>query len=254
MYNKKIFQNPELWRNYDPSELLAKRVNLVLDFMPEDVRTILDVGCGNGILSNAFPERYQITGIDYSLEALRFVLGKKIQGSSDQMPVKNQSFDMIFSSELLEHLPTELLHRTIREFQRIAKRYIFITIPNNEILERNSIKCPKCDHIFHSYGHLHSFKDEDIIKMVGADFELLLNKTLGPSVREYNKVLLHIRHNLGKRWFPATKYTVCPNCGNSVFTNLSGNLISKTCNALNIVFSRQKPYWLFMLFRRKGLV
>ncbi len=249
-YNQDLFRNSKLWNNYDISNEIKKKVQIVKQFIAPDVQSIIDIGCGNGIITNELSNDYNITGVDFSYEALHFVQCKKIQCSSDKMAIHGHSFDMVFSSELIEHLPLEMLKETISEFKRIAQKYIFITVPNNENLPKNYIKCPKCMDIFHSYGHLNSFTAQALTDIVGRDFVPVKMGYYGAIVRDYNKTLLRIRHKVANKWFQPSENTICPHCGNRTFESQKGNVISKFCNGLNNIISSQRPYWLFVLFKK----
>lgn len=251
MYNKELFHNKELWKYYDAHNHINNKADLVLNYIPEDVISIIDIGCGNGIITNNLSQKYKVLGVDLFREALKFVRCDTICSSSDKIGINDFSFDMVFSSELLEHLPEEMLKDTISEFKRIARKYIFITVPNKEFLGKNYIKCPKCQYIFHSYGHLNSFSENDILSIIGNDFKHLRTNYFGPLERDYNKFLLEIRQRFGNRWFSANEYTVCPHCGNRKFQKVKGNFISKICNGINLLISGKKHYWLFILFERR---
>lgn len=246
-----LFENPDLWDNYDESGAIEEKVKLVLNYIPDDVNSIIDIGCGNGIITNKLAEKYSVMGVDASEQALKFVKTKKLCSSSAEIKVEDYAFDLVFSSELLEHLPTNILKKTICEFKRISKKYIFITVPNNEFLQKTFIKCDKCHHIFHAYGHLNSFKEAQLIDLVGDDFIHLKTDHFGPNIKKYNSILLKIRQIFANRWFPPNQYSICPKCGNTDFSKKKGNIISKICNGLNLVISGKKYYWLFILFEKK---
>jgi len=250
LYNNLYFENSELWDNYDISGLLKEKVKFVLNYIPDDVSSIIDIGCGNGIITNQLAERYFVMGVDASKEALSFVKTKKLHSSSAKINVDDHSFDLVFSSELLEHLPENNLVETVNEFKRINKKYIFITVPNNEMLSKTFIKCDKCNHTFHAYGHLNSFNETDILKLIGKNYFHLKTDYFGPRIKGYNKLLLKIRHEFANRWFKANEYSICPNCGNTEFPTKKGNILSKFCNGLNFMISGKKYYWLFILFER----
>lgn len=40
------------WENYDPEKQADLRIAKLLALFPSDVQTILDAGCGNGIITN----------------------------------------------------------------------------------------------------------------------------------------------------------------------------------------------------------
>lgn len=251
-YNQRIFENTELWENYDTAGEIRAKIPLIMEKIPAGVQSIIDIGCGNGDITNHFPEQYRVLGVDLFEEALRHVTREKIRCSCDDIaPVKDGEFDMVFSSELIEHLPSEMLQRTLGEFRRIARKYIFISVPYREQLPYYHIKCPDCNTIFHAYGHLNSFTVEKIDRMLGDEFRVIWQTTLGKRVREYNPLLLRWRHNLAGKYFAPSKYTVCPACENRTFPEHRGNLLSKVFNGLNLVVpARKKDYWLMGLFER----
>ncbi|MBK8628516.1 MAG: hypothetical protein IPN86_24085 [Saprospiraceae bacterium] len=42
---------------------------------------------------------------------------------------------MALSSEVLEHLPEEIYNSTTKELSRISKKYILISVPNDESIQ-----------------------------------------------------------------------------------------------------------------------
>src|SRR6185295_15492569 len=119
------------WEERDTSadpNVVAK-AEVILRMAPEDARTVLDVGCGDGYLTRRLATRFEVTGVDRSAVALARVGLPTIQASADALPLPDRSFDMVFSSEMLEHLPDEVFARATRELARVARRYVFISVP-----------------------------------------------------------------------------------------------------------------------------
>lgn len=94
-----------------------------------EATSVLDVGCGGGIVSNELSRRgYQVTGIDISLPALEFaeVVCKReglssrfIEASAYSLPFADESFDAVVCSDILEHLTD--VPRALREVHRVLK-------------------------------------------------------------------------------------------------------------------------------------
>lgn len=249
-YNQHIFNIPEVWEDYDSTGEISAKIPLIMEKIPTDVSSIIDVGCGNGEITNLFPEKYSVLGVDFSEEALKHVKTDKLKSSCDDMSeVSDRSFDMVFSSELLEHLPSEMLKNTLSEFDRISSKYIFISVPNQEQLQHYHIKCPSCSTVFHAYGHLQSFTVKNLHQMLGDSYRVIWSTTSGKQVKSYNPWLLNLRHRIAGKYFAPSKYTVCPNCENRDYPEHKGNLLSKVFNGLNhLIPSRSKNYWLMALF------
>lgn len=93
--------------------------------------SVLDVGCGPGLLVKEFAGRskkFSVAGIDISLDALR--LAKKnckgmkntsfVAGSANQLPFKDKAFDMVVCKDSLHHFNNP--KGAIREMERVTKR------------------------------------------------------------------------------------------------------------------------------------
>ena len=246
------FEDEKVWTNCT-LDSNSDRINYILKIFPQDINSILDVGCGNGIITNELAKHYRVIGIDYSFQALKFVQSNKIRASSNYLPIKDSSFDAVFSSEMIEHLPESILEQTVSEFKRVTKKYLILTTPNQENLTKRYVKCKKCGYVFHVDHHVNSFNKEILIKLIGDDFNFIQVEYFGWLDKEYNKFLLKIKQNLGKVWWPMEReLTVCPKCGNTEFEKEQNNLISKICNGLNRFISRNKskPYWMLIVFKK----
>ena len=251
-YNPQIFDNPDLWEDYDSAGEISAKVPLILEKIPADVESIIDVGCGNGAITNQFPQGMRVLGVDLSEEALRHVTREKLQRSCDDIHgVGDASFDLVFSSELLEHLPSDLVRKTLWEFDRITRKYIFIGVPHEEQLPFYLVKCPECQTSFHAYGHLNSFNADKLGELLGDSYRLIWTTTLGKKVRPYHPFLLKLRHRYAGKYFAPSPYTICPQCGNRDYPQHRGNLLSKLFNGLNLmVRAPLKDYWMMALFQK----
>lgn len=247
---KVLFANKELWEDANNSEIIKNKIPLIFSWIPSDVKNIVDIGCGNGMITNALGTKYDITGVDYSEEGLSFVKGPKIRSLSSKIDVPDRSFDMVFTSEMLEHLIDTEMIETIKEFKRISRKYVFITVPNGEFLNQLHIRCNQCQAEFHKYGHVQSFNLDRLNTLMGEDYRLLKTTESGPLHRRYNSILLMIRHKYAQVWARFEKHTVCPVCGNK-HQAFKKNLLSMFCDELNNVISGRKPYWLFALYEKR---
>lgn len=100
------------------------------------VSSILDTGCGEGFtlnqLEKQFPNKTYL-GIDSSLKVVN--LGNKLfpkiklkVGNIYRLPFKNQSFDLVICSEVLEHLANP--KKALEEISRVSKKYCLLSVPN----------------------------------------------------------------------------------------------------------------------------
>lgn len=259
---RSTMDNKQVYEKFDWSKLteerLSGKIDRILNAIPDDVKTILDVGCGNGIITNALAEKYKITGVDRSNAALESVQTDKLLASSDNIPLEDRSYDMVFSSELLEHLDDKTLNGTIAEMDRLTTKYLFITVPFSENPDKLSIKCPECRNIYNRPNHLRSFNRNAIEKLF-PDFETIRFFTYGNRVRYYNKTLLKLKRAItpSSSWIPYfwisrdNRETICPYCEHEFTYPYRFCMLTTAIDILNVIISPKKPYWLFVLLQKK---
>lgn len=103
------------------------RVNAILNFFGDiNSKTVLDVGCGKGRFSRITAEKGAIvTGVDISKKLLGTARRKIknvnfVRDSATNLSFSNESFDYVFSVEVLEHVPHT--QTTIKEMVRVLKK------------------------------------------------------------------------------------------------------------------------------------
>ncbi len=141
-----VLENPLVYRsaNLDKweysSAIYQKHLRLYLDAMfallqKTGARSVLDAGCGEGVVYRAMRKRGfagEWTGIDLSLDALDYAKRESpeatwIVGSILDMPFPSNSFDLVLSSQVLEHLQEP--EKALQEFARCARHWLVISVP-----------------------------------------------------------------------------------------------------------------------------
>lgn len=126
-FNKRIRLQGE--KNFSPDIGNNKAGLMILEFLKKNVDLkgkILDAGCGEGRFSKYFIEKQaNITSMDFSEEYISLARkkigkGKFVVGSVTSLPFKDNSFDVIFSIDVLQHVPN--LKDAISEFKRVLKK------------------------------------------------------------------------------------------------------------------------------------
>lgn len=111
-------------------------INIVQNLINNyEFKTVLDAGCGSGdVVRCLIDHGYEARGIELSSEVLRNhasdLYKKNIvqQGSLLALPFPDNSFDVVFSSEVLEHIPEMDIPFVASELNRVAKKVVFMTI------------------------------------------------------------------------------------------------------------------------------
>lgn len=101
----------------------------------------LDIGCGTGkLINNLSYKGFKTMGLDFSKEMLKIAAhNTKIElilGTTNKLPIRSNSFDLVTCIALLHHLvEPKILKETIHEMLRVAKPQGTVIIwdhnPNN---------------------------------------------------------------------------------------------------------------------------
>ncbi|MFN8549726.1 MAG: class I SAM-dependent methyltransferase [Candidatus Eisenbacteria bacterium] len=249
------FDSADGFALYEGNQDLERRNRALLDLLPADAHTWLDVGCGPGVAARALAASGRtVVSLDLSRAALAGGPPRPVLASSGALPFRGRCFDGVLCLEVLEHLPPELFERTIAELARVARRKLLIGVPHAENLARNLILCPRCGATFNRSGHLRSFQREDLIALFPG-FKPEAEWIGGPEVRDYPAWLLSIRHRVARRFSEMSGWAgnVCPECGLDRFPAFRHNLLSFALDGLNRLSSRRRPYWLVVLFSKESI-
>ncbi len=219
-----VYELPEIWNEtwFSPDD--QQRIERITKEIPNEVRTLLDAGCGNGMFLHYLRDNRsrleRLCGVERSKSALAHVKTEKCRASLEEMPFSDNEFDLVSSLEVLEHLPVGIYQDALQEISRIAKRYILITVPYAQDLSVGMTICPKCLCRFNANYHVRSFTEatlRPLFDKYGFEcqeiFHLRPRKVMHRPVAravDYARLTKHRVFGYG-RAYPAC--AVCPACG-----------------------------------------
>src|SRR3989338_4722982 len=90
---------------------------------PKPNEKLLDVGCGMGFMAWFFSKKCNVYAIDISFDSIKFASQNKkvkwVNGNGLMLPFKDNSFDYVITSEVMEHV--EDGYGFVAELKRIIK-------------------------------------------------------------------------------------------------------------------------------------
>jgi len=98
----------------------------------EDDDKILEIGPGKHYVSNIlYNMGFDITTMDIkkSIPNTNFL---NLMGDIRNIPLKENSFDVVCAFEVLEHIPITKLPRALYEMRRISRKKVIISLPYND--------------------------------------------------------------------------------------------------------------------------
>lgn len=184
----------------------------ILQVIPSDVETILDIGCGDGYITNVLNEKYKVTGMDISAEALKYIEGDTAMGNITDIPFPNNKFDLVMVNDVLEHIPEEEYPKALRELCRVTRKYVLVTVPHEEDVEDKSVICTHCGEEYHVNLHQRSYDKNKMLRLLTAEnvhAEILIY-TGDVGTVPYNPII-DCKKQLGINY--SWQGAVCPKCG-----------------------------------------
>lgn len=218
-FEQQAYELPEIWENawFSPDD--HARFRTIEAIIPGDAKTLVDVGCGNGLFVNGLrasgSTRFaRIAAVDRSAAALAHVRVTRCQSQINALPFRDASFDIATAMEVVEHLPVAVFPAAIAELARVARKYVVVSVPYRQDLAEGMSRCPKCETRFNPDFHMRSFDEATMRGLLdGLGYRHVTSQLLGATTTYVDRALrarfwawLRPRHDM-----PA--YAICPVCG-----------------------------------------
>lgn len=253
-----FYEDPKRWgKGYHQINL--DRAVLTVRAVPGNVKKILEIGSGDGLILNTLKEAgYDPVAFDISRNALKHIQGSKlVQGTASQLPFSSNSFDLVLACEVLEHIPNHIYKSVLEEIIRVTKKYILITVPYREKLEWSYARCPACGCIFNGSYHVKSFNEIDM-KFLFKNFECIslknIVKVLHPD--RTTSLELFIRHHLATEYLYYGSSVKCPLCLSSVKEKPHRNWIGWIASGMRYLYripaKKKSPLWYLSIYQKVG--
>jgi 2-polyprenyl-3-methyl-5-hydroxy-6-metoxy-1,4-benzoquinol methylase len=105
-------------------------------------RSLLDVGCGEGVLAQRFARRMgaerRVVGIDLEDAGLQAEWARHREPNleyrvmrAEHLPFGDDEFDVATAIEVLEHVPDP--EHTVAEMARVAQRHLIVSVPREPL-------------------------------------------------------------------------------------------------------------------------
>lgn len=113
-------QHPETALRYLPIVELLKKLNSVNS-------NILEVGSGSYGITPYL--KRGVTGVDTDFSEPEYPLLKQVESSGEKLPFKDNQFEVVILSDVLEHIPKTRRKNVLNESIRVASKYVIVSGP-----------------------------------------------------------------------------------------------------------------------------
>jgi len=131
-------------------------VNGLLKTFNAEIGSVLDIGAGQGSFTDyAIRAGLVAKGYDYSEWAVNnphnYAKGHLFQSDAESIPEKDNTYDLIFCSDMLEHIFKSRVDIVIKEFYRITRKWVFLQFP--VVVPEERFDMEKDDETHSLYAH-----------------------------------------------------------------------------------------------------
>ncbi len=92
--------------------------------MEADGSSLLEIGPGNNLIKKVIGDKIIVKTVDIDPE-----LEPDYMASVTQLPLKDNSFDVVCAFQILEHIPFEKFEPALKEIARVSRKYTLLSLP-----------------------------------------------------------------------------------------------------------------------------
>lgn len=246
---------------YHASPREAARLASLMRLLPASAGTALDIGARDGFITRHLADRLaQVTALDLELPRIDDARIRCVRGDAAELPFPDDSFDLVFCAEVIEHIPSPVLERACREMVRVTRCHVLIGVPYRQDLRHGRTTCASCKGFNPPWGHVNSF-DESRLHGLFAPLDLLGAEYVETAEADTNALSTWLMNLAGNPWGTYAQEEPCVHCGASLVapmrTNFMQRGLARTGSACRSLASRFHPphaNWIHMLFGKGNQV
>jgi ubiquinone/menaquinone biosynthesis C-methylase UbiE len=138
-------------------------------------QSILDVGCGEAILTHRWAERLgdkRVVGLDLEDPAIQAEWEKRKAPNleyrimkAENMPFADREFDVATAIEVLEHVPDP--EHTVAEMARVSSRHLLVSVPREPLWRGlNMARGAYLTELGNTPGHVNHWSKRSFVRML----------------------------------------------------------------------------------------
>ncbi|WP_052093496.1 class I SAM-dependent methyltransferase [Colwellia psychrerythraea] len=220
--------------------------------------TALDIGARDGHFSKLLTEKYKnVIALDLEKPTMHHPNIMCVQGDVTNLGFFDNSNDLVFCAEVLEHIPVPLLYKACSEISRVSKEYLLIGVPYKQDIRVGRTTCYTCGKKNPPWGHVNSF-DENRLAKLFPKFNICEVSFIGKSVTHTNIVSSALMDFAGNPYGTYNQEEPCIHCNNRMlpppfersFLQKVSTRLAFYINNIQKPFLREHGNWIHILFKK----
>jgi SAM-dependent methyltransferase len=236
-----------------PAEIARTRD--LVEIVPKNLRTVLDVGARDGHFSHLLTQYFEaVTALDLTMPQFRFDRVLPVRGDVSNLQFPDKQFDVVFCAEVLEHIPA--LGKASSEISRLARYAIVIGVPYRQGIRVDRTTCNHCGKANPPWGHVNTF-DEHKIKSLFPDCLAMKTSLVGSTKEGTNALSSWLMDVAGNPGGVYDQDEPCIYCGKRMsrpvdrsFPQKCVAAVAARINRLQSPLNPRHALWIHTLFRK----
>lgn len=214
------------------------RVSDLLELVPMDTQSALDVGARDGHISVLLADRVaSVVALDLTRPQISDPRVVCMAGDATALPFPDNHFDVVVCAEVLEHIPEPALTQACREIIRVSKRAIVIGVPFKQDIRDARCTCQNCGFINPPWGHVNSF-DEDRLSALFAPCQIDQRHFVGQASPRTNSLSVRLMDYAGNPFGTYEQEEPCLQCGQSMQALTRRTSLQRVATRLAVLIKR----------------
>jgi SAM-dependent methyltransferase len=242
---------------YRNREKEKERTKDLMSLIPLPGKSVLDIGTRDGWFSKKLTAYYhEVTALDLEKPDIEDPRIRCVKGDVTRLDFGDSIFDLVFCTEVLEHIPADKLETACVELVRVAKKFIIVGVPYRQDIRRGRTLCRFCGKKNPPWGHVNSFTREKLEKLF-SECKILQISFVGQNDLHTNMLSEIFMDLAGNPYGTYHQEEPCVHCGSKLRAPKQSNFIQKICTRLSVIirklqqpFCKPHPRWIHILFEK----
>ena len=232
-----------------------QRIQDLMAMVPSGIENALDAGSRDGHLAAQLLTKVKrVTAMDLLPPTVEMDPRVVFEiGDITSLGYRDDTYDLVLCSEVLEHIPGANLIKACQELERVSNRYLLIGVPYQQDLRQWQLACGSCGQQSPPWGHVNSF-DEKSLKELFPRSSVVECKESGSAKHGTNSASTWLFRLAGNPYGSYEQLESCVHCGEKIFrpppmTTLARFLakVAVWIQALQNLLMSEKPLWIHIL-------